>query len=307
MSADPIWKGVALDAATALALLDWQREMGVDEPMLDAPVDRYAESARPPVPAAAAPTVPPLPLPETANDLPARAAALAAQLVASLGTPLPPALLDEGGPTHLFPTPDAVAGADEEQLPGMPGARRRALRAVTAAVAGGELDLSPGADRATAREGLLALPGVGPWTADIVALRGLGDPDVFPGGDLGLRASAAASRALRTPVRASVGSIANSRCSEEPSKERETSYPARRKTWIIDRFSDSTSASKWSMPLSAAAPARCSRKIDPSPLPWCWSEIVKATSANEEFGSRSYSATPMISAPSSATNAIRSW
>lgn len=123
----------------------------------------------------------------------ARAAALAAQLVGALGTPLPPALLDEGGPTHLFPTADAVAGAEEAQLPGMPGGRRRALRAVAAAVAGGDLDLSPGADRATAREGLLALPGVGPWTAEIVALRGLGDPDAFPGGDLGVRASAAAA------------------------------------------------------------------------------------------------------------------
>ena len=62
MTADPTWKGSLLDAATALALLDWQREMGVDEAMLDAPVDRYAEApaalaiadapAAPPPPAA---------------------------------------------------------------------------------------------------------------------------------------------------------------------------------------------------------------------------------------------------------------
>ena len=102
-----------------------------------------------------------------------------------------------------------------------------------------------------------------------------------------LRASAAVSRALRTLVNASVGSIANSRCRVDPSKEREISYPARRNTWIIDRFSESTSASKWSIPHSAADPARCSRKIDPSPRPWCWSEMVNATSANVESGSLS--------------------
>ena len=84
-----------------------------------------------------------------------------------------------------------------------------------------------------------------------------------------LRASAAASREFRTFVSASVGSMANSRCSVEPSKDREISYPARRNTWIIDRFSERTSASKWSIPHSAAAPARCSRKIEPSPRPWC--------------------------------------
>ncbi|PAU97051.1 uracil-DNA glycosylase, partial [Paracoccus salipaludis] len=48
MTADPTWKGMPLDAETALALLEWQREMGVDEPIGDAPVDRYAEPLRPP-------------------------------------------------------------------------------------------------------------------------------------------------------------------------------------------------------------------------------------------------------------------
>ncbi|RIK15361.1 MAG: AraC family transcriptional regulator [Acidobacteria bacterium] len=120
----------------------------------------------------------------------ARAAGLAVQLVRALGRPLPAALVEEGGPTHLFPTPQAVAEADEEDLPGMPGSRRRALRALAAALAAGDLDLSPGADREAARHGLLALPGIGPWTAEIVALRGLGDPDAFPASDLGVRTSA---------------------------------------------------------------------------------------------------------------------
>ena len=77
MTADPTWKGFALDADTALALLDWQREMGVDEPIGDAPLDRYAEAAQSrPAPAQVpAATSAPLP-PDAASDadLPALAA-----------------------------------------------------------------------------------------------------------------------------------------------------------------------------------------------------------------------------------------
>ena len=60
MTVDPTWKGMPLDAETALALLEWQREMGVDEPIGDLPVDRYAEPLRPPAaaPEAAAPAAP---------------------------------------------------------------------------------------------------------------------------------------------------------------------------------------------------------------------------------------------------------
>ncbi|MDT4996404.1 MAG: AraC family transcriptional regulator, partial [Pseudonocardiales bacterium] len=58
--------------------------------------------------------------------------------------------------------------------------------------ADGDLDLAPGADRAATRAGLLALPGVGPWTADYVAMRALADPDVLMSGDLGVRRAAAA-------------------------------------------------------------------------------------------------------------------
>ncbi len=47
-------------------------------------------------------------------------------------------------------------------------------------------------DRAEAEKQLLALPGVGPWTAGYVALRALGDPDVFLPTDLGARRGAAA-------------------------------------------------------------------------------------------------------------------
>ena len=83
MTADPTWKGMPLDAETALALLEWQREMGVDEAIGDDPVDRYAEPIRPP--AAEAPAAedrPPAatrPQDDAAGQAPARAAALAAR------------------------------------------------------------------------------------------------------------------------------------------------------------------------------------------------------------------------------------
>lgn len=83
MTADPTWRGIALDAATALALLDWQREMGVDEPIADAPLDRYAEATPAPraplVPAAPAPAAAAPVAPQDGADLPAVAAALAAR------------------------------------------------------------------------------------------------------------------------------------------------------------------------------------------------------------------------------------
>jgi AraC family transcriptional regulator of adaptative response / DNA-3-methyladenine glycosylase II len=69
----------------------------------------------------------------------------------------------------------------------MPRARGRALVTLAAAVASGDVVLDRSADRFETRAGLLALPGIGPWTADYVALRALGDPDVFMATDLGVR------------------------------------------------------------------------------------------------------------------------
>jgi AraC family transcriptional regulator of adaptative response / DNA-3-methyladenine glycosylase II len=73
----------------------------------------------------------------------------------------------------------------------MPGGRIRTLRALTAALASGSLDLTPGGDRDRSLAALEALPGIGPWTRDVVAMRALGDPDAFPVGDLGVRRGAA--------------------------------------------------------------------------------------------------------------------
>jgi AraC family transcriptional regulator of adaptative response / DNA-3-methyladenine glycosylase II len=65
------------------------------------------------------------------------------------------------------------------------------VHAVAEALASGAVSLDPGADRAEAGRALLAVPGIGPWTVALVALRGLADPDVWLPGDLALRRSLA--------------------------------------------------------------------------------------------------------------------
>lgn len=116
---------------------------------------------------------------------------LAARLAAAHGAPLADALPScaaaQGAQlTHAFPTAAAIAALDPEQLP-MPRARGRALVGLCAALASGAIVLDPGADRAEVREQLVALPGIGPWTAEYVAMRALGDPDACPASDLGIR------------------------------------------------------------------------------------------------------------------------
>ena len=68
----------------------------------------------------------------------------------------------------------------------MPRARQRAIAALARALAGG-LRLEPGVDLAAARAELLALPGIGPWTAEYVAMRALADPDAWLPTDVGVR------------------------------------------------------------------------------------------------------------------------
>jgi AraC family transcriptional regulator of adaptative response / DNA-3-methyladenine glycosylase II len=90
------------------------------------------------------------------------------------------------GTLPRFPGPDAVLAAPEAAF-AMPASRRRALRALAAAARGGALVLDPPApDLGAARASLVALPGIGPWTAEYVALRALGDPDAFQPTDLGV-------------------------------------------------------------------------------------------------------------------------
>jgi AraC family transcriptional regulator of adaptative response / DNA-3-methyladenine glycosylase II len=106
-----------------------------------------------------------------------------ATLVAAHGDPV---VDPTGGLTHLFPSPERLVDAS----PALPGGRARALAHVVDALASGRLDLGPGCDRAEARQVLGALPGIGPWTVEMVAMRALGDPDAFASGDLGVRRAA---------------------------------------------------------------------------------------------------------------------
>jgi AraC family transcriptional regulator, regulatory protein of adaptative response / DNA-3-methyladenine glycosylase II len=111
------------------------------------------------------------------------ACTLAGRLVCTYGEPLRRPI---GAVTHLFPSAEALAHAAPDRL-AMPLARRRALLSLAGALAADELVLDIGADRADARRRLLALPGIGPWTAEYIAMRALRDPDAFLPSDLGVR------------------------------------------------------------------------------------------------------------------------
>lgn len=90
---------------------------------------------------------------------------------------------DQSSYGPLFPTADALAALDPTRLP-LPAARARALVEACGAVADGRVDIDIGSDRFDAGERLTALRGVGTWTAAYVAMRALGDPDVFLPSDL---------------------------------------------------------------------------------------------------------------------------
>jgi AraC family transcriptional regulator, regulatory protein of adaptative response / DNA-3-methyladenine glycosylase II len=111
------------------------------------------------------------------------ATTLAGRLVETYGTPIDGSV---DGLTHLFPRPQALADADLRRI-GATSSQERAIQAISRAVAAGELalDASRGLDDFV--ESFCGLPGVGPWTAHYVAMRGLREPDAFPAGDLGLR------------------------------------------------------------------------------------------------------------------------
>ncbi len=114
-------------------------------------------------------------------------AILGQQISVSHARSLASALVDEYGERlehgRLFPQPSALAAAN---LRGMPGVRARAISALARAVLDGSvrLDGSQPLDACTAA--LCEVPGIGDWTAQLIALRALGEPDAFPAADLGL-------------------------------------------------------------------------------------------------------------------------
>jgi AraC family transcriptional regulator, regulatory protein of adaptative response / DNA-3-methyladenine glycosylase II len=113
----------------------------------------------------------------------AAARTFGARLVQRCGKPLD---APSGTITHAFPAADTVAAHELSGL-GLTTRRAATLHALAEAVASGRLLLDPTADRDETRAALLALPGVGPWTADYICMRALHDPDAFPMQDLILR------------------------------------------------------------------------------------------------------------------------
>ena len=105
--------------------------------------------------------------------------------MASYGKPLS---RPDGSLTHCFPAAETLAAADPATLP-MPRGRALALTGLAAALASGELSLDPGAERDRAEAALLALPGIGPWTASYIRMRALSDPDAFLPTDVGVLAA----------------------------------------------------------------------------------------------------------------------
>ena len=101
-----------------------------------------------------------------------------------------------GGLTRLFPSMEALAATGPAAL-ALPATRRATFAALATALAGGSIDLSVGSDWDKARAGLAALPGIGTWTVETIAMRGLGDPDALVSNDLGVRTAA---RSLGLPA-----------------------------------------------------------------------------------------------------------
>lgn len=126
------------------------------------------------------------------------AVTLAGRLVERYGRRLEE--LSEDGPRRLFPRPEDLAGADLGGL-GVTRARAATLRRLAAATAAGELafDGSVATDELCRR--LVALPGIGDWTAQYVAMRALGAADAFPASDLGLMRAVAGNGGRVTPAR----------------------------------------------------------------------------------------------------------
>ncbi|MBY0527796.1 MAG: helix-turn-helix domain-containing protein [Gemmataceae bacterium] len=106
---------------------------------------------------------------------------IARQFGVAIDTPLPCL-------NRITPTAGALSAARMSRLTGLglPNARAESLRALARGVASGEIDIEPGVDPIAVVARLVELPGIGPWTAEYIAMRALRWPDAFPAGDLGL-------------------------------------------------------------------------------------------------------------------------
>lgn len=117
----------------------------------------------------------------------AAARTLGGRLADAYGKPLP---APSGTLTHCFPDAQTLASADPAALARdvlrIPRSRSETLVGLAAALAAGDIALHPGADRERETARLLALPGIGPWTAGYIRMRALSDPDAFLPTDAGV-------------------------------------------------------------------------------------------------------------------------
>ena len=125
----------------------------------------------------------------------AAARTLAARVAATYGTPYADGAAV--GLPMLFPTPDALVDAPLE-MHGITRARAATIHTLACAVLDGRVQFRPEQALAAFENDLVALPGIGPWTAHYIAMRALTQPDAFPAADLILRRSAGQGRTLST-------------------------------------------------------------------------------------------------------------
>jgi len=113
----------------------------------------------------------------------AGARSVTGRMVLEAGTPL---RAPRPNLTHLFPNPQELLNAPEAAF-AMPDSRRRAILALSEALASGGLTIDAGSDPEEIEAKLLSLPGIGPWTCAYVSMRALGNVDAFLPTDLGVR------------------------------------------------------------------------------------------------------------------------
>jgi AraC family transcriptional regulator of adaptative response / DNA-3-methyladenine glycosylase II len=129
------------------------------------------------------------------------ATTLSGRLVERFGTRVEHGL---EGASSRFPRPDELARESEDGLAsiGLPGARARTILALSRALASGDLELSTRADPEATITRLDALPGIGPWTANYIAMRALSWANAFPAEDLAVKKALGLTRPRALVARA---------------------------------------------------------------------------------------------------------
>ena len=127
----------------------------------------------------------------------AAARTIGSRLVNALGEAI---VTPYAGLNRLFPTPAALAAASSDTLGllGIVRQRQGALQALAREVAAGRLALHPGADLVPTLAALQALPGIGDWTAQYIAMRALRWPDAWLAGDIALQKALGVASARAT-------------------------------------------------------------------------------------------------------------